>query len=400
MPSALLPGSLPLSLLADPISVGTQVKDITVRLQTLDGTWETVGVDRMRGIVPEISELASDEWGPSTASFSLKRDPGVTWPDLGAWTPIEISVAGQPRWDGRIKETPLADGDSPVVHVQCIGWRQHLDDDAYDRMLVHTKLADYKDTRSLAVAHLASHPAGATVVSGQGAIMLSIPNGMYLPTGARVGVTLDLGPYSTAKRIVMTYEIPQTSVVEFFARGADTGHSGAATFDDAFTLASLVATTAATSAGTFTTPRRFIHLFLYYSGAATTPAVDISIRIKEIKLFADTAYESGNVSILKAPTIVRDALDRGTILLSSDRSGIDPTGAATFAYEEFTPQGQRTPREIIDAANAAMGWRTKIAVGRRPIFEPKPDAPAVEIGAWPGSSSPTAATAATGSTTA
>jgi hypothetical protein len=79
---------------------------------------------------------------------------------------------------------------------------------------------------------------------------------------------------------------------------------------------------------------------------------------------------------------VSDAIDRGTSLLSTDKTGIV---SSSFTFPEFDPDGQRTPREVINAANATEDRRTKIDVLRRMIFEAKPTAPRIEIGAWPGS---------------
>ena len=40
---------------------------------------------------------------------------------------------------------------------------------------------------------------------------------------------------------------------------------------------------------------------------------------------------------------------------------------------------------MIDAANAVQDFRVEIDANRRPVFEPKPSTPKIEIGAWPGS---------------
>lgn len=367
---------------SDPSGAFGQDKTVTIRVQTLDGVWETVGVDRLRGVWPENDSYTADDWGPSKCSFDLRRDPGAIFPDLGAWTPCEVEIGGVLVWDGRVRETPVREAER-VVNVQGFGWQYHLDDDQYQRVYVHARLADYKDTRALPTAPLNYYIAGGQINADRGMIQIAIPNGTALAgSDNRVGVTLDLGQGNTAKRIVVEWET-STSTLEFYARASDTQDSSAASFSDAFSFA--LAAGSGTTAGTFATARRYVHLFLYYSGAATTPTRDIYIRLKSVKVFTETAFESGNQSVLKATDIIPDALNRTTILLSGDRSGIDPDATVTFAFPEFALSAQRTPREVIDAANSVHGYLTQVAVGRRMIFKPKPSVPLIEIGAWPGS---------------
>lgn len=121
--------------------------EVVVRLQSLDGTWETCGVDRAAGIFPENVTLSSDSWGPKTASFDLRRDPMLPWPDVLAFTPVKIEVDGQLVWSGRVSETPSREGAESVMSVTCEGWQAHLDDDLVDRMWVHDDLTAWKDYR-------------------------------------------------------------------------------------------------------------------------------------------------------------------------------------------------------------------------------------------------------------
>src|SRR6478672_1028388 len=128
---------------------GGDPHEASVRVQVLGGTWETIGSDRYRGVAAEQLQLTANEWGPDTASFTLRRDPDAVHPDLLAWTPVEIWVAGVPVWDGRVKETPAQEGADFSLNVQCEGWQYHLDDDSYAANYVHTRLDDFADVRSV-----------------------------------------------------------------------------------------------------------------------------------------------------------------------------------------------------------------------------------------------------------
>ncbi len=365
-----------------------QDKTVTIRMQTLDGVWETVGTDRLRGVWPENDSYTADEWGPSKCSFDLRRDPGAIFPDLSAWTPCEVEIAGVLVWDGRVKETPVREVER-VVNVQGAGWQYHLDDDQYERVYAHTRLGDYRDARSFPQAPLSGSVAvrrNGVVEAGNGAIVLGFAAGASVTQGDGAAAILDLGPGSTAKRVVVEYENQgiTAGVYNFYVQGMDS--PGQIITAGELPVAVDVAVTAGPQAGTLSTARRYIGLLLYKAVTGTaTETADRLVRVTACKVFADTAYESGNASALKATQIISDALDRATILLSDDRSGIDPDGTVTFNFPEFALAGQRTPREVIEAADSVHGYRKQIAVGRRPIFTPRPAVPLVEIGAWPGS---------------
>jgi hypothetical protein len=116
-----------------------------VRLEALDGVWETCGVDRLRGLHPQGIQPTWNDWGPDGLSFQLHRDPGAIYPDLSAFTPCEVEIGGRVIWDGRVRETP---SDDNAISVQGLGWQYHLDDDTYERVYVHTRLTDWQDLRS------------------------------------------------------------------------------------------------------------------------------------------------------------------------------------------------------------------------------------------------------------
>ncbi len=365
-----------------PLGAMGQDKTVTIRMQTLDGVWETVGSDRLRGVWPENDTYKANDWGPSTCSFDLKRDPGRIFPDLSAFTPCEVEIGGVQVWDGRVRETPIREAER-VVNVQGFGWQFHLDDDQYQRVYVHERLSDYRDTRTFLDAPLQSYIVSGVVNADRGVVQLAWPQGAALPAADnRCGITLDLGQYSTAARIVVEWESSNNTGIVFYAQSVNNvGPSTSSSVAFSFLLNSGAS---GTTAGTFATPNRYVQLFLNSLGS-TTAAADFWLKIRSVKVFTDAAYESGNVSVLKATDIIPDALDRATVLLSADRSGIDPDGTVTFGFPEFTLTEPRTPREVIAAANAVHGYVTQVAVGRRMIFKPKPSVPLIEIGAWPGS---------------
>lgn len=359
--------------------------DVTIRALALDGTWETIGVDRARGIHPTNVTLAADLWGPSKATFDLLRDPGTVWPDLRAYTPIEVECDGMLVWGGRIAETPSRDGADRQINVQADGWQFHLDDNPYEQLYAHTKLDPWRDTRSFLGADLAKFLSTPKVQSGDGVITIGYANGDAVAAGEYVGVTLDLGPNRTAHAIAVEWERLGVSNPDqtLYARGHDLQDpaSGSGTPEDAFSF-TLDGSASGTSTGTFTTARRYVSVFMYRNGAGDTYGADFLARLKAIRVFGQAAYMSAGASVLRASAVYLDALVQGTQLLSSDLSALSAT---SFDLTDFTPQGRRTPREMITAVNAAHDWLTQITADRRPVFRPKPSAPTLMIGSWGGS---------------
>lgn len=366
-----------------------QTKDVTVRLSTLDGVWETVGVDRLRGVMAENVSLAANEWGSSKASFDLKRAPGSAFPDLGAFTPVEVEVGGVLVWSGRIAETPISEA-SQTINVQAEGWQFHLDDDVFAKQWVHTKLSDFVDTRSIPSASLAFHRQAYQVTVGDGAIVLGFPQGSTIAGSTGAAATLDLGE-GRAKRVVCeiggdlpTFPTQLTIYVILHdtPSWADSSTTNGTREDAMAGVTASGGSQAWYASTTATNPHRYVTIMLYDNATAATLTADHYLRFTAVNVFADAAYETGHLSNVTADIIVNDALDLGTILLSPDRSGID---VQSFALPEFGGTEQRTPREFIMAANAVEDCRAKIDVRRRMIFQDKPESAAIEIGQWPGS---------------
>lgn len=355
--------------------------DVTVRLQALDGTWETCGADRARGVWPEnMTGLRADTWGSKTVGFELRRDPKAIWPDISAFTPVQIDLDGVHRWTGRVAQTPVRDDLDSVISVQCEGLQAHLDDDLYERGYVWTKMGDWKDVRSALTCDLTEF-IQAGQVSADRAIVLGWPKDAVVPNTKRVGVCIDLGVNATGKRIVVTWQaINVNSGQTFGVMSSNVGIGASGAEDHVLQTLSTGGTSSGTSSQTLTTAARYLWLYLYQgSGGTLTPAADVTLRITSIQMFADASYESSGASVLKADVIVKDALDRATILLNTDRSLID---AGTFNIPEFAPSEPRTPRQVWEAANAFEDRLCKIDLQGRPVFTAKSLAPEIEVGAW------------------
>lgn len=353
---------------------------VTIRAQALNGEWETIGVDRARGVRPENVTLQADLAGPSKASFDLRRDPRATWPDLTAFTPIEVEVDSLLVWGGRIAETPARDASERVMNVQCDGWQYHLDDDTYERCYVHTKVSDWQDTRSRLGADLARWGAKAQVSQGNGVITLGWAKDTVLAVNDRVAVSLDLGPVSTAARCSIDVETANDPDVYLFLSFHDTDEplDGAHDISTADSLNGASFTKISTPA----TPRRHVTILLEVQNAHTA-SIDAVAKIKAAHVFGDTAYAAGGTSGLTAGVVIRDALDRATTLLNRATGRV---GDTSFVIPEFALDGDHTPREVATAVNALHDWLIQVAPDASPVFRPKPTVPIAEIGAWPGSS--------------
>jgi hypothetical protein len=354
--------------------------DVTVRLQALDGTWETCGSDRAISVLPETLTYSHNEWGPDKASFDLHRSPIAIWPDLGAFSPVEIEVGGVIVWEGRTGETPLKSGSEQVINVQCEGWQYHLDDDVYQRAYVHSKLTDWKDARGSTSTDLTTHTTAYQITTGQGEILIAANVGASIAQFNQGRVVLDLGR-AEAARVVLVYAGGGSADYALDCDASATSPSG--TDAGAATVhAAALPTGETTFSLTFTNPARYVSFTLYKSTAGSAEATSTAwVKLKSILVFAATAYESGNASILHASTVALDALERATMLLSSDVSQV---AATSFVIPDFTLAKASTPREAIEAANAYQNWIAKLLIGRRVSFQERPTDPLLEIGAWSG----------------
>jgi hypothetical protein len=373
------------------------VAELEIKLQTLDGVWETVGVDRYPGIWPENFTASSDQWGYATCSFTLKRPTDTQHPDLSSFTPCECYVGGNLIWDGRVRETPTSDGPDGQINVSGVGWQAQLDDDQYHPLYVRTDLTVWQDVRSKLTADLTKFRSAPQTEVGAGGIVLTFPNGFADATGDAVGVVIDLGddPKQWAKRIVLLVEhtgnghgnvelrcVGHETEAQAYLGGGLAENAFAAALTNTLSAPTGDAATGTVKAGTFTNYHRFVTIFLYYNGAPGTFGADTGLKVKQAQIFREAAYEAGNASALKASQVVTDALDTCCPLLSADRSLIQAT---SFNLPELAPDEPQTAREIWTAVNALHRWRTRIRQSRIPEFAPQPNAPIAKVGAWGGS---------------
>lgn len=374
--------------------------DVSIRAEVLNGVWETFGVERDVEVDPETVTYSANEWGCEKASFVLKRNPWASWPDLSPFTPIEIEIGGVIVWIGRIEGTPLKAGAEAQISVQCGGWQYHLDDDLSRRVYVHALLTDWKDIRSSDETQLAVVQAAPQVQVEAGAITLSFPKGTTVVTNEAVCVVLDLGEAAAkaiaiegtnvTKGIVSTvteegYKLYVRSVPRIFQVFGPGGYEEMGAAMDA--KAEGVYEGEGYIAGTphiavATTPYRYVAIFLYRSGASTTPTVDQSVRISAIRVFSEEVYESAGSSVLKASTVIESALPFAP-LLSKDLSQID-IAADEFAIPSLVLPSPQTPRQIAEAVNTFHLWVLAVDLERRVVFVPPTDEPEWEVGAWSG----------------
>lgn len=362
---------------------------LTVKLLARDGTWETCGSDRLRGVVPENFQATADRWGSATCSFVLRRSQGAAYPDLTAHTPIDVEVGGELVWSGRIKETPAADN---AVTVQGEGWQYHLDDDVYHPFLAHARLDDFINTAQLATADLATrHKAwGQVEIDGSAGITLKVPAGTVVATDTAVGVTVALRPFERSggglnagaiRAVIQIDSSNNNSSFVYDVFGHDFEYwddAGSARADFIVNQSTMVASE--TRAGTVASRKRFVTILLLCN-SGTTPAADVWLRVKRLLLVDSTAYESGNLSILKSNQVATDALLKATTQLSSDLTQIS---VGTFSVGDFAPSELQTPREIISAVNAYENYETRVDVYKRLVFRPRASEPIYEIGEWSG----------------
>lgn len=368
--------------------------ELTIRVQPLEEPWVTLGAGEWRGIHPENFRASSNAHGSDTASFALRRDPGAPIPDLQAFTPVEVEVGGVKVWSGRIKETPINDGNDAKISVECQGWQYHLDDDVYERTYIHTRLSDWTDVRSLTQINLNLWP-GSASVSQDRQISCSFPKDITIRNTAAVGVFLDLGPdpNSWAQYVSVDALFPHLSAsLWFFCRGAHTlggdhFNGNPSDYNDAWAIQN---PTNGRYNGALATPRRYVCLFYWFNAADQGFPWEYALWMTDIRVYSqnDATFHSGGLQTLKASTIIKDAVNKATLQLSSDQTNIvdmAATPGSYFTVPDFSmTSGPRTTRETVEAANAFHDFMYKVDVEKKVHFQPKPTVPSVEIGSWPG----------------
>lgn len=350
-------------------------KDTTIWVKPENQPWQALGVETARGIWAEDVQLTADTGGPSAAQFTLHRDSRRRWPDLAALTPVEVEVAGVRVWAGELKDTPSG---SQAISVNCQGPQADLDKDLIRRSYIHNKLTDYKDQRTFLAADLTTFGQSATVNATNGAVLLGWAKGAQVNASQRASVVLDLGLDCSAKKVVIDYEgLVANASHRLFVMLADR-EVGTGLLVGQYDQSSPAANnTSGQLAVGSTGGRRYVHIWSEYTATGTLSA-DAMFRIKGVRAFAETSYESGNASILKASTVLRDALTRATTQVVLDFSQISTT---SFSIPALAPDGPQTARALCSAVNAYHNWLFKITEQRMPVFSPLPTVPLIKAGA-------------------
>jgi hypothetical protein len=374
-----------------------QTADAVVRLQPIAGRWETCGVDRLRGVSAEGIRLDSNNWGPDTASFTLKRDPGALWPDLLAFTPVEIEIGGVLVWDGFISQTPTTDSDGGSINIQCKGWQYHLDDDSFEQVWVDCMMNSWKAPSDLLGAQTNYFRPNVAVEIGDGAITLGWKMGEEAKQNTYAAVIYDAGPDATISAISVTWQAQKGTN---FA-GASTGFRMYAKASSSVaglangTVNALGATGTAlgtagvttSTGGTFSTPGRYVLLGLRRDDAdlASTTAHYIA-KISAVSVTSSTSYYNATSKKITGPSgeqIVTDALTRAPLI--NGPSDIRTASPSLNIPNFSATDGGQTPREYINRANSYYDFIAKVNPGRSFVFKPKPSAPTVAVGRWGGS---------------
>jgi hypothetical protein len=345
----------------------------TVRVQAQDGRWETLGVDRFPGILPEGLEYTFSDWGPDSAAFTLKRDTGLDHPDLTEFTPLEVLVGGSTVWSGFVIDTP-ASGDDALA-VNALGNHYYLDDDVYEPFYVYDSLQGYQDIRQHPDSPLTTHSANWRVEQGENGIIMTTPSGVPFIAGQAGGVMIDTGAAGRIKRVTIEYESSNNSGASaIYAIGTDLPNwtlGAPAGREDYISGIMNNASAGQIISATSTTAHRYLTIF-HYCTASFTPGVgtDHWFRIKSVRIYSDVAFESGGSSALKAggsTGLIADALKRAPML---DQSTAE-IAATTLNLRDYSPGRDnelRTPRAVMEFANAFHGYRIRVGADRRLAF--------------------------------
>lgn len=360
-----------------------------IRLLPAGGVWVIPGVDVCPGVVPEQVRCTVDPWGPASLTFTLRRPGDLPWPDLQPGVPVEFEAHGAGLvWSGRVRTAaPTDDG----VAVTCEGWQAHLDDDPeIKRLWVHQRLGDWGDIRARTGADQAVWSPQFQVTSG-GQIVVGLAANAAVPAWSSGGVVLDGGYAGAIARVVVDWECTaSTGGIGAFICSTDTDPTNLATSTNVFQADWTALAASGTWSHTLPTPRRYVMLVHQRTGGAgITPTANQWWKATRIRAFGSTAYESGGESVLRASTVVADAL-AGAPLLDPSTAGIQTSGlidAGVRGIPHLTTEGQQeSPRAVMTRGNAYHDWILSVGADRRVSFRPRPTVPTLELGAWTGGS--------------
>jgi hypothetical protein len=350
-----------------------------IRVQVLEGSWQILGVDILSGVEPREVLPTWGPKGPESLGFTLYRSPTRVHAELRPFTPVEWypgdRVDGAPLWSGYTMQAPPG-GDSGVTSVTCHGWHFYEEDRPGSALYVHDDLSAWVDGRSFLTADLSLRTA-AWQVQSDGAVVLSLPVGSDAAAGASCSVILDCGPGNTARRMVLSYTSGNPPAGWHIILRSATTLFGT---DESFNVATDPVAGPATFSQTFSTGRRYVEvLFSNQTGALGSGATTTWVRLESLKVFGDTAYESGGASVFTADQGIKHARNALCPLLSSDESRI-ATVAFGIRHSAWLREDS-TMRQRVEAWNAYHGYREGVDAERRVFFQPQPSAPRLQVDA-------------------
>lgn len=359
---------------------------LSIAVQPRNSGFVKLGAKHRYGVVPESIVYSGDlsEYGCMNASFLLKINPQYSHYDLEHYTPIVISDGTTDVWSGRIIGTPTEYGDTGIIHVECHGWGQHLKDDATDYEWAIDDLSRFYNTASGPYSFdINTYQTGVEPQVQGNALVLPCPQGFTMVNSRGCSATIDLGKNGAAKRIVAKLKAanqPGTNNFIVYLRASNSPNAiGGGTVTDA-TLPNPNSTDSYLRV-TATTPTRYVHIFWYYVGPTTQAGLDHSIKVEFVRIFGDTADESGDASNMKASVAISETLDLLCPSFSTNRSRIVAT---TFNLPQFPGRpGFKYGSELIENANAFHGYKFLLTPNAVPvpIFEPQDSVHSFVVGA-------------------
>ena len=315
--------------------------DPTVYLRPPGFPWQAVGRELYRGAYPSSVHVEADSWGFASCSFDLPRDPFLPQPDLSSFVPCRIEEGGAVLFDGKVQETPTRGDPEPLISVSGRGRQYGLDENPIEHSWCHADLSAWKDVRSIGGYDPTVWRPNTFVDAGDGVITMGREKNEAWYGFETQGIFLDLGPDQRVSRIelAMTSLNLSSSTFSFFARGrADDNNisSGGAWTDsvfggtagqtvqqywpylpylwsDAIYIAPSGLGGYPTYSGYFNPPARLIALFLYWTGAGGTTALDHMLTINRIALYGSGKHGAQGRGNLRASDVVEDIVTRGSV---------------------------------------------------------------------------------------
>jgi hypothetical protein len=276
------------------------------------------------------------------------------------------------------------------LDIACEGNQARLDDDPLRRWYVHQDLSSWRPSGSFPDT-TAKQRAGARVEVGAGKVTLTFPKGMQTIAPNFAGVTYDYGAKALGPaRFRMVGGIPTGAIgasnIFLYCRGHDAitniENGGTAGTD----YRDLVSPQATNTLTTFNTSDdfnggetyRYVTVFMYYNSTATL-GNDFALEFTQLTGYADATYDGGIAgeyySALRASAVFEDIRDQVSGL--SSESAITGT---SFDISELGPQGYKTPRQYLIAANAYHDYLWGVDAHNRLYFTPRPTASALRAG--------------------